>query len=607
MPGETSRPNPDDLLRALQHTPDGRGRLKVFLGASAGVGKTYAMLDEAHDEKRRGLDVVIGYVETHGRSETEALLAGLEQVPLKEIDYKGAKLTEVDVDAVVARRPAVVLVDELAHTNATGSRHSKRWQDVEDILDAGIDVFTAVNIQHIESLNDVVAQVTGVHVQETVPDAFLARADEIELIDIAPAVLQQRLKEGKVYIPDQIPHALEGFFKTSNLTALRELALRRTADTVDAEMNRLRVQEGVRGAWATRERVVVCVAPNRMASKVVRAAARLGAASHAELIAVTIESDRQASRSSQEHAAAESALELAGQLGMEVVNLRGHDIVGELLSFANRRNASLIVVGKPIRPRWKEVLFGSVVDELVRSSGDVDVHVITFQPTGEKPTLRPRVLDTTVTWRGIGLVLLTTAMATGMGFAFFEGLKITNVEMLYLLGVTIASIWCTRIESAIAATLAVVCFDVFFVSPRFTFAVSDVRYIPVFIVMLTVGLVISTLTDRLKGQLRESSERERRTSSLYALSRQLAQGRGKREMGKAAAKEIRDIFDGDAAVMLFHHARLTTLAASETSFETSPNEGAVAAWVAEHGTPAGRGTDTLPGATALYLPLKGAE
>ena len=355
------RVNPDELLRAVQRRETARGKLKIFLGASAGVGKTYAMLSEAQEQKRRGIDIVCGYVETHQRAETKALLAGLEVLPLRTQNYRGSELNELDVPAILKRAPAVVLVDELAHSNVPGSTHAKRWQDINDILDAGISVFTAVNIQHLESLNDVVAKVSGVKVQETVPDAFFDQADEIELIDLPPAELQKRLQEGKVYVADRVPHALEGFFKTSNLTALRELALRRTADSVDAEMQRLRTEEGNQETWATKQRMLVCVAPNQLGPRVVRAAARLAAASHAEVIALTVESDRQAGRPADAHESAREAIDLARDFGFEVVSLHGHDIVQEILSLASRRNATLIVVGKPITPRWRELLMGSVI------------------------------------------------------------------------------------------------------------------------------------------------------------------------------------------------------------------------------------------------------
>jgi two-component system sensor histidine kinase KdpD len=566
------------------------------------------MLSEAHQQLERGVDVVIGFIETHGRAETEALLSGIPVIAQREIRYRGVTFLEPDIDAILARKPDLVLIDELPHSNAEGSRHKKRWQDLEEILDAGIDVSTAMNIQHLASLNDVVAQITGVQVKETVPDAFLEAANEIEVIDIPPGELQQRLREGKVYVPEKVDQALEGFFRTSSLTALRELALRRAADTVDAEVRRLRTQAGATGPWATRERVVVCVAPNRMGSRVVRAAARLGAASHAELIAVTVESDRQAGRSEDDRAHATEALELAKSLGMEVVTLSGHDIVFEVFRFAQKRNATLVVVGKPIRARWKEVLFGSVVDEMVRASGDVDVYVITgdLASAPQSAKSRPR-LSGLFTVSGLLLGVLLVGLTTAVAFAFFEALGIASVAMLFVLGVAFAAGRITPLESAAVSLVGVLSFNFFFVEPRYTFAVNDVRYLVLFVTMVSVALVISTLTQKLRTQLSSSSDRERRNSSLYRLSQLLAQQRGKRELAQVAATEIRSVFDGDVAVFVLEGGRLQPLASSESEFEGNSSEFAVATWVGQHGQAAGVGTDTLPGAMALYLPLRGAE
>ncbi|HLP00335.1 MAG TPA: DUF4118 domain-containing protein, partial [Fimbriimonas sp.] len=517
------RPDPDELLLAVQHSEKGRGRLKVFLGASAGVGKTYAMLSEAHERLKRGQDVVIGYVEAHQRAETHAMMEGLEAVPLRTVFHRGAELFEVNIPAILERKPELVLIDELAHSNPPGSTHAKRWQDINDVLDAGINVFTAVNIQHLESLRDVVAQVTGIQVNETVPDSFFEQANEIELIDLPPAELQQRLKDGKVYVPERIEHALAGFFKATNLTALRELALRKTADSVDAEMQRLRIQEGSRSTWATRERILVCIAPNTMGQRIVRAAARMAATTHAEMIAVYVESDRQSSRHAEVHEHARQAMDLAKELGFEVIQLQSHDIVQEVLSLAQRKNASLIVVGKPIKPRWKEILYGSVVDELVRRSGDIDVHVITGDAEG-KASEKPRTIDHP-TAIGLTIGVLSLGVTTALGLATFEWLGLTNLAMLYILAVTLSSVRCNRMESAILSVVGVLSFNFCFVEPRYTFAVSDIRFVLVFIVMLAVGLVISSLTHQLRDQVSRSSERERRTASLYSLSKRLAQGR----------------------------------------------------------------------------------
>lgn len=597
----TERPNPDVLLRGLVQN---RGRLKVFLGASAGVGKTYAMLSEAREQLERGVDVLLGVVETHSRKETEAQLAGLERLPLKPIDYRGVQVTEFDLDAALARRPTLCIVDELAHSNAPGSRHAKRWQDVGELLDAGIDVYTAVNVQHLESLNDAVAQITGVVVRETVPDAFLERADEIEVVDVPPDGLRQRLQEGKVYVPDRIDHALEGFFKTGNLIALRELALRRAADRVDAQMQQYRAEQGIRGLWPTRERILVCIAPNRLASRVVRAAARLAAASHAELVAVYVESDRQANRPPEEHERAREALRLAEGLGMETVTLSGHDIVEEVLTYARRRNTNLVIVGKPIKPRWRELLFGSVVDEMVRRSGEIDVHVITGEGASEARKAESKPKGTVPSYAG---TLAVVVLASGICALLDRHVAPANLVMVYLLGVTFVASRFGPWEAAVAALLSVAVFDVAFVPPRGTLAVSDTEYLITFGVMLFVALVISRQTFRLREQARSAAERERRTASLYALSRELARARGKVEIASAAAREIASVFETETAVLVLRNGRIDPLVASTSGFERAPSELAVAQWALEHDEVAGNGTDTLPGSSGMYLPLRGAN
>lgn len=601
------RPDPDVLLRALQQQEEKQklGRLKVFLGASAGVGKTYSMLSEAKEQRNRGLDVVIGYVETHGRKETESLVEGLESLPLREIEYKGVSLKEFDLDAALVRKPQLVLVDELAHTNAPESRHPKRWQDIEELLQAGIDVYTAVNIQHLESLNDVVAQITGVQVKETVPDAFIERADNIEVIDIPPEELIQRLKEGKVYVPERIEHALEGFFQKGNLIALRELALRRAADRVDAEMQSYRAERGVQGPWASRERVLVCVAPNRMASKVVRAAARIAATSHAEMFAISVESERQARRSEEEKMRAIEALQLAESLGMQIFSITGDDIVREVLQYAHQKNASLIVVGKPVKPRWKELLFGSVVDELVRQSGEIDVHVLTMfdeDATPRKPAQKAKAKPEV---KGYVVTVLVTLVATGICQLLYEQFDLSNLVMVYLLGVALVSSRYGIREAVLASILSVAAFDFIFVNPRWTFAVSDSQYIVTFAVMLVVSLLIASLTQRLRAHAEASTEREHRTAALYTLSKELAQSRSKRDISTAAVKEIRSVFNADSAVFLFE-GQLREIAVSTVGFERDPSEAAVVAWCFEHNKEAGRDTETLPGSKGLYLPLRGA-
>lgn len=602
------RPSPDELLSRLQQQEalKERGRLKVFLGASAGVGKTYAMLSEAQEQRARGVDVIAGYVETHKRAETEALATELERLPMREVEYRGVLLKEFDIDAALKRAPRLILVDELAHTNIPGSRHLKRWEDIEELLKAGIDVYTAVNVQHLESLSDVVAQITGVQVRETVPDSFIERADEIEVVDIPPEELQQRLREGKVYVQDRIDHALEGFFQKGNLIALRELALRRAADRVDAQMQSYRAEQGVEKMWAARERALVCIAPNELAGRVVRSAARIAAASHAQLVAVYVESDRQESRSAEQQEKAREALRLAESLGMETVTLSGHDIVSEILRFANQRNITLIIVGKPVKSRWKELLQGSVVDELVRRSGEMDVHVITGTPVGG-PTPRTKwEKPQPSTPQSLAWTVLVVALCTAVCLAMYRRLELSNLTMIYLMGVVFVAGRFGSREATLASILSVAIFDLAFVPPTGTFRVSDTQYIVTFAVMLAVALLISSLTLRLRRQASASAERERRTAALYSLSSQLAKSRSKKEITIGAANEIREVFDGDVAIFVKAEP-LSLVAPSKSHFEGQQNEQAVAEWVVDHNEAAGKGTTTLPGAAALYVPLRGSQ
>ena len=396
---EERRPDPDLLLEHVQREEERKreGRLKIFFGAAPGVGKTYAMLEAARQRAAEGLDVVVGIAETHGRAETEALVKGLEVLPRRLIEYRGATLSEFDLDAALARRPALILVDELAHTNAPGSRHKKRWQDVFELLAAGIHVYTTLNVQHLESLNDVVAQITGVIVRETLPDSVLDRADEIEVIDLPPDELLQRLKEGKVYVPELAERARENFFRRGNLLALRELALRRTAERVDEQMRSYRLDKGVKDVWPAAERILVCVGPNPRSIRLIRAARRMAAGLRADWIAVNVEAPSKVRPSERDLNQLAEHMRLAESLGAETVTLSGQRASEEILSYARARNVSKIIIGKPSHPRWKDRLFGSVLDEVVRGSGDIDVYVITGD-TGE-PVRQPAVRAAPQRWR----------------------------------------------------------------------------------------------------------------------------------------------------------------------------------------------------------------
>src|SRR5262252_8850135 len=459
------RPDPDALLTRLQaeEAQQSRGKLKIFFGATAGVGKTYDMLEAAHERRKEGIAVVVGWVDTHGRAETEALLEGLEILPRRAVAYRGATLNEFDLDAALARRPALLLVDELAHTNAAGSRHTKRWQDVEELLDAGIDVYTTVNVQHLESLNDVVAQITGVLVHETVPDSILERADEVELIDLPPDDLLQRLREGKVYIPEQAQRAIEHFFRKGNLIALRELALRRTADRVDAQMQVYRRHHAIADTWPTTERLLVCVSPSPLSRRLVRAARRMAARLRAEWLAVYVETPAQLRLPEADRERVVNTLRLAEQLGAETVTLSGHNVSEELLTYARTRNVSKIVVGKPLRARWREIVFGSVVDELARNTDDIDVYVISGEHDDSRPPSR-RLPERPSNGSAYGWSVLVVMLCTVLAWLLLPALEKANLVMVYLLGVIAVAMRGGRFAAILASVLSVAAFDVFFVS-----------------------------------------------------------------------------------------------------------------------------------------------
>ena len=601
------RPDPDALLAQINEDDraDGRGRIKIYLGMAAGVGKTYAMLNDAQEECKRQDDVVIGYLEPHGRAETEAMAQGLERLPLLELEHKGVTLKEFDLDGALKRKPRLILVDELAHSNVTGARHKKRWQDVEELLQAGIDVYTTVNIQHIEGLNDIIAQITGVIVAETIPDSIVNSADDIEVIDIPPQELIQRMHEGKIYVAAKVDQALNSFFKKSNLSALRELALRQTAERVDKQVRTYRAAEGASEPWHTKERFLVCIAPNKMSVRVVRSASRMASALHADLIAVSVDSPRQAGLRPEDRARVIEALRLAEYLGAETVTLSGQDIVAEVVKFAQSRNVTTIIVGKPIRARWREMVFGSVVDALVRNSGDINVLVITGLGDSGTPQRLNLGKSEPFDWKGYALALGVTILATGICAVMYRNVERINLVMVYLLGVTYVASRKGRAHAALASILSVATFDYFFVPPTRSFAVSDIQYLFTFMVMLVVALLTSTLTARLREQTIAASVRERRTAALFDLSKKLSATRSRTEIGSFTAQKIKEIFGCEVGILIRSRAtgKLFSGPESDSKFELQPNENAVAMWVLEHGKMAGKGTDTLPGADALYLPL----
>ena len=605
---EDRRPDPDVLLKRVQaaEAEQARGKLKVFFGATAGVGKTYAMLQAAHEQRREGVDVVIGWVETHGRVETEALLGGLTILPPRLVEHRGTTLREFDLDAAVARHPQIILMDELAHTNAPSSRHPKRWQDVKELLKAGINVYTTVNVQHLECLNDVVAQITGVRVSETVPDSVLEQADDVELIDLPPDDLLQRLKDGKVYMPEQAQHAIQNFFRKGNLIALRELALRRTAERVDQQMEVYRRDHAVVRTWPAAETIMVCVNMKPRGPRLVRAARTMATGLHAKWIAVYVQTPRHLRMPQCDRDRVNQTLRLAELLGAETAVLSGANVTQELLSYARTRNVAKILVGKPVRARWKEWVFGSVVAELVQQSGETDIYVITGE-AGESRPLAAQSVKPSREWSSYGLSIAGVGLSTGVAWLMFPYFGLANLIMMYLLGVVLVASRYGRGPSVFASVLSVAAFDFFFVPPYLSFAVSDIQYLLTFAVMLVVALTISGLAVRTKQQAELARQQERRTAVLYALSRDLATHRGTSLLTQLAAKHLRDVFDGQVAMFLADADKRVQLQRGEQlHFEFDPKESGVAQWVFEHNERAGLGTDTLAGASALYLPLVGS-
>ncbi|HET7040372.1 MAG TPA: sensor histidine kinase KdpD [Gemmatimonadales bacterium] len=604
MSSADGRPDPDRLLAQAREEERraARGKLKIFLGAAPGVGKTYAMLEAARDARNAGVDVAVGVVETHGRAETTALLAGLEVLPRREVEYRGTRLAELDLDGALARHPALILVDELAHTNAPGLRHAKRWQDIDELLAAGIDVLTAVNVQHLESLNDVVAQITGVTVRERVPDAVLERADDVALVDVTPDVLQERLRQGKVYLPEAAGRALDRFFREGNLIALRELALRRTAERVDAEMRGYRRARGIDAIWPAGERLLVCVGANPAGARLIRSARRMAAGFGATWIAVHVETPGADRLPAADREALSANLALAAALGAETAVLSGADPSEEVLAYARRQNATRIVVGKPTHSRWRDRFRGSLLDDLVRGSGEIDVYVI----TGDAETGRPRLLPSplpAVPARQYLTAIGWIVAATVAGLLLRPVLKTIDVAMLYLLAVVVVSARHPRGPAVAASLLSIALFDFCFVPPFYTFSVSDGGYLLTFAVMLLIALAMSRLTNRIRSQVLSARAREERTAALYALSRDLAGATDLRALVGAITARARETFTGAADVLV--PGPQEELAWPDPAAEDADKELGVARWVLSHGSPAGAGTDTLPGARHLFVPLKG--
>jgi two-component system sensor histidine kinase KdpD len=597
---EFPRPSPEVLLQLAQREEAQklRGRLTIYFGAAPGVGKTYAMLSDARLRQQEGLKVVVGYVATHGRAETEALLAGLEIIPPKVFQYKGMPLQEVDLDRIIKRKPQLVLVDELAHTNAPGSRHAKRYQDVEELVNAGIDVYTTVNVQHLESLNDVIFQIMGLRVRETVPDTVIQGADEIKLIDLPPEELLKRLSEGKVYVKGIVGIAVENFFRSGNLLALREMALRVVAGSVDSRMLQYMQAHAIAGPWPVQERVLVGVFASPYADKLVRAAFRLATELRGELIAFHVETQVNAGFTPQEQDWLNKAMELANTLGARVVWLKGMDPVQEMAEYALKNNATKIVIGKPRRFG----LFPTIAQRLLTRTPNIDIYLLDARIEEAKAQPLPRKrLTPSRPWNYL-ISLLAVAGFTTMAFSLRNLLSQVNLLILFLLPITGSALYLGRGPSIFATVISVLAFDYFFVPPYFTFVVGDVQYFLSFVVYVSVAVLISNLASMLRGRVELLKQSEARSTTLYALSLDLVTAHNVDQVLNLLVRHTRQIFPGEMAVFL-PVGRMLEVEAITPGFQINDKAMGVASWVLHNRQPAGRGTGTIPQAGSSFFPM----
>lgn len=603
------RPDPDLLVARAEKEAlaEKRGKLKIYLGASPGVGKTYAMLRDALSERAQGLDVVVGIAESHGRSEIERFLTGLESLPQASIPYRDKVLFEFDLDAALKRHPGLILIDEMAHTNVPGLRHAKRWQDIKEILDSGIDVYTTLNVQHIESLNDIIAKVTKIQVKETVPDSMLELANTIELVDLAPEDLLKRLQEGKIYLPKQVELAKENYFSKGNLIALRELALRQTAARVESEILLYRKDQGIKQIWATHEKILVCVGSDTESIKLIRAARRIatdrqvGGLKKVEWIAVHVETPSIRLLEWQRNNIVQN-LRLAEQLGAKTHILTGFDIVKEIMNFARDQNITQIVLRKKIRPRWREFLFHGLADEIIRNSGDIDIYIITGDLHADSHVQKKYFEKPEFPWKLYAIVTGMIGFTTGIGFFLYPILKTSGVIMLYFLTMTIVALFGSVGSSLFASFLSVAIFDFFFIPPFYSFSVADSQYIFVLLLMLSVSQIINNLIIRAHQQLESARHAENHTAALHAFSKELAASRGLDALLTVGIKHLSEIFNSRVLVLLPEANQLVVY--GKNKIILSDKDKAIAQWVYDLGQPAGLGTETLSvAADAIYVPM----
>jgi two-component system sensor histidine kinase KdpD len=603
------RPDPDELISRLKELESraARGKLKIFFGASAGVGKTYAMLTAARQQLQQRPDTVIGVVETHGRKETEALLEGLERLPLKAVVYRDKVLKEFDIDGALARRPALILMDELAHSNAQGSRHPKRWQDVEELLSSGIDVYSTVNVQHLETLNDIVGGITGIRVWETVPDHVFDSADEVVLVDLPPDELLQRLKEGKVYLPHQAERAIQNFFRKGNLIALRELALRRTADRVDSQMIQYRRDKSVTPVWQTRESLLACIGPGEGSDRIIRNVARLASKLNAPWHVVYVETPELRGLTESRRLGILKSLRLAQETGAETASLSGSDAVDTIIQYARDHNLSKVAVGRD-HPRTLRPWHESFATRIGKMAPDMDVIEIAreegqaeyrrMEPTGESLMDRLKA-----PWQSFAMSAIFCAVATLVSLPLIKLFDLPNIAMMFLLAVVLSAVRYGLGPAVVASFINVAAFDFFFVPPRFSFAVSDVQYLLTFAIMLVVGLITAKLTSGLKFQARVSNRREQRVRALYEMSRDLSGALIPEQIAEICQRFAEASFGARTAIFLAdddnHMSNPIDIPGGVTAIDSG-----ICQWAFDHGVEAGNGTDTLPGSPLLYIPLK---
>jgi len=604
-PKSETRPSADALLQ--QAAREGKGRLKVFLGAAPGVGKTYEMLTQGRQRRLDGVDAVIGVVETHGRVETDLLTKSFEKIPKKRVPYKGRVLAEMDLDAILQRKPRLVLVDELAHSNAPGSRHPKRYMDVEELLSAGIDVYTTMNVQHLESLNDVVAKITRVRVRETVPDAILDRADDVELVDLTPEDLLQRLKDGKVYVSQTAERAVRHYFLPGNLAALRELALRRTAQRVDEQMLSYMQAHAIQGPWEASERVLVCVSERPGAADLVRYARRLADRLRASWSAIYVETPRAQNLSEAERDRAAEALRVAERLGGQAVTIPAANVAEGVVDYARANNFTHIVTSTAQRSRWSELLRSSAAHEIVRRAGDISVHIVPEvrgPPPEKHSALRLPKRSAVFDLRAHLGTLAMMVVALGIGLALQHVLGVSNIALVFLTAVLASAITYGLWPALFGCLVSVLAYNFFFLPPVYTFTIDNPENVINLFVFAIVALIASNLTARIRAQAVAARERAKMTENLYLFSRKLAVVVTLDDLLWATAFQIAQMLNLRVVILLPEGESVAVRAGYPPEDVLDEADLAAAKWVWEHATPAGRGADTLPGAKRLFLPMR---